>query len=68
MSEYYNKAWETGDVRAPNLSKLITRFADMSYWVATTIITTKGVDGKPSETVRAQVLSRYLVFSLDILW
>ena len=25
MSEYYSKNWETGELRAPNLSKLITR-------------------------------------------
>jgi len=47
MSEYYCKAWDEGGARAPNLIKLITRFADMSYWVATSILTAHDLDGKP---------------------
>lgn len=76
MNEYYAKSWEEGEQRAPNLTKVITRyatmvmcflsyillarFADMSYWVATTILLAKDADGHPNERARSQTISRFI--------
>ncbi len=60
IHEYYGKAWDDGDARSPHLSKIITRFADMSYWVATTILEAQDMDGAPSDKCRAQTISRFI--------
>jgi len=60
MEEFYGKAWDYGEERAPNLSSLLERFGEMCYWVSTEIVLATGPDGQPSAKHRAQIISRFI--------
>jgi len=60
ISEYSHLNFSKPDKmeRAPHVVKMIKRFNDMSYWVATTIIRAEGTDQSPKQ--RAQIITNFI--------
>jgi hypothetical protein len=62
IEEFFDRAWEQtdSDQRAPNLNGLLERFGEVSYWVATEVMTATDERGQPSLKHRAYTISRFI--------
>uniref|UniRef100_A0A6B2KWM4 Ras-GEF domain-containing protein n=1 Tax=Arcella intermedia TaxID=1963864 RepID=A0A6B2KWM4_9EUKA len=58
--EFYGKAWDYGEERAPNLSSLLERFGVMCYWVASEIVTASDENNQYSLQQRAKTISLFI--------